>query len=116
MHDDQCTSHFMDVAQKRAFDTGVSLERVMPLRVGHPPPQLAPRRSTPDGSYPTPSGGTCPAAVGATRCRPLLRGALEGAGAPHEARKNTCGAAWPPAGGAGGSKEHAPKAPEQKCF
>ncbi len=44
----------------------------------------------------------------------LASGRSEGAAAQHEARKNTCGAAWPLAGGAGGSTEHAPMAPEQR--
>jgi hypothetical protein len=112
---DQCASYFVDVAWKRAFDTSVSLERVIPLRVGHPPSQLAPRRSPPDGSYPTPSGGTCPAAAGTTWRCPLLRRAPEGTAAPPEVRKNTYGAAWPPAGGTGGSKEYIPEPPGQKC-
>src|SRR5438093_4638863 len=36
MHDDQCTSHFMDVPWKRAFDTGVSLEMVIFQVVSRP--------------------------------------------------------------------------------
>jgi len=60
---------------RRACTRGVSLERATPLNVGNPVcnplPRLSPSRSTPGGSYPTPTCGACPAAVvAALRYRP----------------------------------------------